>query len=63
MNAMRARSCSPRRAAIFDLHAAESSVGLAVDRFATALGQPVDEVRPLVTFVRDCITRALLVPD
>jgi len=51
-------------AAIFDLLAAESSVASAVDRFAKALGQPVAEVRPLVTsFVRDCLTRALLVPD
>ncbi len=49
---------------IFDLLAAESSVGSAIDRFAKAMERSPVEVRPLVTaFVRDCLVRALLVPD
>ena len=49
---------------IFDLLAAESSVASAIDRFAAAMERPPSEVRPLVTsFVRDCLVRALLVPD
>ena len=49
---------------IFDLLAAESSVASAIERFAAAMERPAADVRPLVTsFVRDCLTRALLVPD
>jgi hypothetical protein len=49
---------------IFDLLAAESSVGSTIERFASAMERPAADVRPLVTsFVRDCLVRALLVPD
>jgi SAM-dependent methyltransferase len=49
---------------IFDLLAAESAVASTIERFAKAMDRPAADVRPLVTtFVRDCLTRALLVPD
>ena len=58
------RELTQAGAVIFDLLAAESSVASAVDRFANAMERPADEVRPLVvSFVRDCLVRSLLVPD
>jgi hypothetical protein len=58
------RELTQAGAVIFDLLAAESSVASTIERFARAMDRPVSEVRPLVTsFVRDCLTRALLVPD
>jgi len=49
---------------IFDLLASESSVASVIERFASAMERPAADVRPLVTsFVRDCLLRALLVPD
>jgi SAM-dependent methyltransferase len=58
------RELTQAGAVIFDLLAAESSVASTIERFAAAMERPVSDVRPLVTdFVRDCLTRALLVPD
>src|SRR3954469_12240297 len=58
------RELTQAGAVMFDLLAAESSVASTIDRFAKAMERPVTEVRPLVTsFVRDCLIRALLVPD
>ncbi len=58
------RELTQAGAVIFDLLAAESSVASTIERFATAMERPISEVRPLVTsFVRDCLIRALLVPD
>jgi SAM-dependent methyltransferase len=58
------RELTQAGAVIFDLLAAESSVASTVDRFATAMGRPAADVRGLViSFVRDCLTRGLLVPD
>ena len=58
------REVTQAGAAIFDLLAAEGSVAAATERFARAMDRPVTEVRSLVTaFVRDCLLRALLVPD
>jgi methylase of polypeptide subunit release factors len=58
------RELTQAGAVIFDLLAAESSVTSAIERFARAMERPVSEVRPIVTaFVRDCLMRALLVPD
>ena len=57
------RELTPAGAVIFDLLAAEASVGSAILRFAKAMERPPAEVRPLVTsFVKDCLVRALLVP-
>lgn len=58
------RELTQAGAVIFDLLAAEPSVAMAIDRFARAMDRPAGEVRTLVTsFVRDCLLRALLVPD
>ncbi len=58
------RELTQAGAIIFDLLAAEPSVMSTVERFAAAMERPAAEVRPLVTdFVRDCLTRALLVPS
>jgi SAM-dependent methyltransferase len=58
------RELTQAGAVIFDLLAAESSIASAVDRFASAMGRPASDVRPLViSFVRDCLTRGLLIPD
>jgi len=58
------RELTQAGAAIFDLLAAESSVASTIERFASAMERPAADVRPLVTsFVRDCLVRALLVPD
>ena len=57
------RELSEAGAVIFDLLAKDPSVSSAVDRFATAMGQSVDDVRPLVlTFVKENLARGLLVP-
>jgi hypothetical protein len=58
------RELTEAGAVIFDLLAAEPSVDSAIERFARAMERPAADVRPLVTsFVRDCLVRALLVPD
>jgi predicted RNA methylase len=58
------RELTQAGAVIFDLLAAEPSVASAIERFAAAMERPAADVRPLVTdFVRDCLMRALLVPD
>jgi hypothetical protein len=58
------RELTQAGAVIFDLLAAEPSVASAIERFAAAMERPAADVRPLVTdFVRDCLLRALLVPD
>jgi len=58
------RELTDAGAVMFDLLAAETSVASATLRFAKAMDRPPDEVRPLiVSFVRDCLVRSLLVPD
>jgi methylase of polypeptide subunit release factors len=58
------RELTQAGAVIFDLLAAESSVASTIERFAKAMERPAADVRPLVTsFVKDCLIRALLVPD
>lgn len=58
------RELTQAGAVIFDLLAAESSVAATIERFATAMERSPDDVRPLVvSFVRDCLVRSLLVPD
>jgi hypothetical protein len=58
------RELTQAGAVIFDLLAAETSVATTIERFAKAMERSPDEVRPLVvSFVRDCLVRSLLVPD
>lgn len=58
------RELTQAGAVIFDLLAAERSVASTIDQFASAMERSPADVRPLVTsFVRDCLMRALLVPD
>lgn len=57
------RELSEAGAAIIDLLAGDPSTERAIARFADAMERSVDEVRPLVvSFVRECLARGLLVP-
>jgi methylase of polypeptide subunit release factors len=57
------RELSEAGAVIFDLLAKDPSISSAIDRFAKAMDQSVDDVRPLVlTFVKENLARGLLVP-
>lgn len=57
------RELSEAGAAILDLLASDPSTERAIARFADAMERSIDEVRPLVvSFVRECLARGLLVP-
>jgi SAM-dependent methyltransferase len=58
-----ARELTPAAAVLFELFANTPSVTATSARFATAMDQPMEEVRPLVlTFVRENLGRGLLIP-
>jgi SAM-dependent methyltransferase len=57
------RELTEAGAAIVDLLAADPSMERAISKFADAMERSIDEVRPLVvSFVRECLARGLLVP-
>jgi SAM-dependent methyltransferase len=57
------RELSEAGAAIIDILAGDPSMERAIARFAEAMERSVDAVRPLVvSFVRECLARGLLVP-
>jgi SAM-dependent methyltransferase len=58
------RELTEAGAAILDLLASDPSMERAVAKFAGSMERSLDEVRPLVvSFVRECLARGLLVPS
>jgi SAM-dependent methyltransferase len=57
------RELTEAGAAILDLLASDPSMERAIAKFADSMERSIDEVRPLVvSFVRECLARGLLVP-